>query len=53
MSAGCAGDGEDAEGGQGEPHVEEAGLAGTVVTTAQCCDESDINYCFWLKIQQV
>lgn len=48
-----AGDGEGAEGGLPEERVQEAELAETVGRMAQCFDESGINYCFWLKIQQV
>lgn len=53
MSAGDAGGGEGAEGALPEERVQEAELAETVGRTARCCDESGINYCFWLKIQQV
>lgn len=53
MSAGDAGDGEEAEGGIPAEHGEEAELAGTVERMAQRCDESGINYCFGLKTQQI
>lgn len=53
MSAVCAGDGGDAEGVTSEEHVEEAAHAETAVRTAQCCDESDTSYCFWLMTPQV
>jgi hypothetical protein len=52
-SAGDAADGEGAEGGLPEEHEQEAELAETVGRMARCCDESGINYCFWLKILQV
>lgn len=53
MSAGDAGGGGGAEGGLPAGHAQEAELAGTVGRMARCCGESGINYCFWLKIQQV
>lgn len=51
-SAASAGVGGGDEGALGVEHVEEAEHAGAVARRAQCCDGSDTNYCFWLKIQQ-